>query len=137
MRKVLKHTTLLSCITLLIGFSISFLVYSLELSPNLIKEPVPEHFIHIFLHNAVFIIIYAIPVLGFTYFIYSFSTIFIAIGLVFSRDGILSTLLHLIHLPIELFAFSLIITMGLKIKPKLILWVINLLFVAALIEFYV
>lgn len=137
MTKSLQNAFLLTFIVLTIGFSISALTYSLDISFSLITEPTPTSFFEIFFHNSLFIVIYAIPVLGFVYFVYSFIVIFIAIGLLFLNKGIIYTLLHLIHLPFELFAFALIISMGINYKKENFLIAVVTLFVAALIEFYV
>lgn len=137
MSKSFRNAFILTLTVLIIGFSISALTYSLDISFLLITEPTPTSFFEIFFHNSIFIAIYAIPVFGFVYFVYSFTVIFIAIGLLFSNKGILYTLLHLIHLPFELFSFALIVSMGINYERKNFLIALSTLFFASLIEFYV
>ena len=126
MSKSFRNAFLLTLTVLIIGFSISALTYSLDISFSFITEP-----------NSIFIAIYAIPVFGFVYFVYSFTVIFIAIGLLFLNKGILYTLIHLIHLPFELFAFALVISMGINYERKNFFIAIAVLFISAFIEFYI
>ncbi len=137
MSKSFRNAFLLTLTVLIIGFSISALTYSLDISFSFITEPTPTSFFEIFFHNSIFIAIYAIPVFGFVYFVYSFTVIFIAIGLLFLNKGILYTLIHLIHLPFELFAFALVISMGINYERKNFFIAIAVLFISAFIEFYI
>lgn len=137
MNKHLNHALILTLLVLILGFSITMVVFSLDLKHVLVTEPTPTFFLEIFFHNLLFIVIYSIPVLGFVYFMYSFTTIFIAIGLLFTHIGVVTTLARLWHLPLELFSFALVLTMKPKTRIKPILIAVLMLFVASILEFYI
>lgn len=140
----MKKLFLLFITTLLMGLLISlvssFLTKNLDLK-HYFSDPPPSSWALIFTHNLKFLLYFRIPILGFLYFVYSFFIIFIAIGMAFNHYGIFNTLQKMTHLPIEMLALCIPITLSfnlsLKKEVQYTLLAILLLFIASLLEFYI
>lgn len=123
--------------------SISIFTYIFTKNTNLDQffiDAIPQSFIAILLHNLKVSLIYRIPILGPVHFYFSILIIFISIGLSFSHLGILFSLARLLHLPLELYAFNLSVKtkfIDFKHELKLFSLITILLFIAALLEFYI
>ena len=135
---ILSHLTLI--LTVFIGICVSTLSFIFTKNIQLdiyFSDALPTHFFQIFIHNLTFLIIFSIPFIG---HVYSFLIIFVAIGMHVNHLGLYNTLLKLWHLPIEVYAFSLMIDSSFKpikkrIKP--ILTATLCLLISAIIEFYI
>ena len=138
---ILSHLTLI--LTVFIGICVSTLSFIFTKNIQLdiyFSDALPTHFFQIFIHNLTFLIIFSIPFIGHVYYMYSFLIIFVAIGMHVNHLGLFNTLGKLWHLPIEVYAFSLIIDSSFKpikkrIKP--ILTATLCLLISAIIEFYI
>lgn len=73
---------------------------------------VPYTFLRIFFHNSKFLIFYLVPYVGLVHFVLSFLFIAIIVGFTIISQGFIFTVFRLIHLPLELFAFSLVIVLA-------------------------
>ncbi len=127
-------------LTLSLGLLITCITQQLTTNLNLsnfFDAPLPSDVYAIFFHNLKFIVVYSIPFVGHLYYVYSFLIIFITIGLSYNHLGFLETWIHLFHLPIEVFAFALVLQHNTKPKIILILISILLLALAAWIEFLI
>lgn len=127
-------------LTLSLGLLITCITQQLTTNLNLsnfFDAPLPCDVYAIFFHNLKFIVVYSIPFVGHLYYVYSFLIIFTTIGLSYNHLGFLETWIHLFHLPIEVFAFALVLQHNTKPKIKLILISILLLALAAWIEFLI
>lgn len=131
--------------TLLLGLVISYLSYLVTRSNNLtdyFQGTLPNSAFHILKHNIVFLVYFRIPIFGILYYVYSFVMTFIFIGLSISHQGFLFTMMRLKHLPLELLALSIPVTMSfsrkLNLKKELFYSLVAtcLLIVAAIIEFH-
>lgn len=138
---IFSHLTLI--LTIFIGACVSTLSFIFTKNIPLdiyFSDSLPTHFFQIFIHNLTFLIIYSIPFVGHIYYLYAFLVIFVAIGMHVNHLGLYNTLLKLWHLPIEIYAFSLMIDSSFKpikkrIKPSLTATLC--LLISAIIEFYI
>lgn len=140
MNKALKLTS----VVMIIGVSISFVTLLLVRHQDLthhFKQEIPTSWFDIFKHNCYIYILFCIPLFSIIQYFYSFFIIFVSIGLVFSHIGILQSLWNLKHLPIELFALSIPITVihsksSFKDKCKDLAIGVFILVLSSWIEFY-
>lgn len=142
MRQPFKQLTLLPIINIFFGFLVTIIACE-------IKQMYPEHIIFdgslpqsiqsIFLNNLICYLVYCIPVLGMVIYTISFLYNYVVIGFAFETIGILSSLSRLIHLPAEVYALSIPISMQLfknnysKIKVHTI--GISILLISSIVEF--
>ena len=137
MRRGFTLTIFILCLGFIVSLITSNIVSSLSIE-NFFTDVTPTNLFEIFRHNFFFLFLYSIPCVGVVYFIYSFTLIFISIGLSFHWTGILNTSLKLLHLPLELFAFSTMVVFSFTpLYKRALPFAVStiILFIAAFIEF--
>lgn len=110
LKSFLQSASKLMVIVLSIGL-LSAIVWSIAFT-DFVNDDLPQKFpdfFDIFWNNIKFIFIFMLPIGGWLYFGVTFFYIFILIGISLAYNGIFFTFSHLIHLPFELYAFSLAI----------------------------
>jgi len=106
-------------------------------------KTIPSSAYNIFQHNAKISFIYMIPYVGIIYYIWAFFITYITIGVYMTTYGVAATLVHLWHLPLEVFALSMPIYVGLRYKRLswqeiiyITIFSLFLLFVCSYIEYF-
>lgn len=141
----MKKVFILFFITLSFGFLMSFVAFYFSQDArvdNLFMHPKPTSSWTIFIHNLKILFVYRVPLLGLINYLFSFIIVFSTLGLSFTYQGILATLLQLPHLPFEILALSITASLsisrwkGLKYECHAFIIGTILLFVASVIEFY-
>jgi len=107
------------------------------------EEIIPQNVWDIFIHNAPFSVIYAIPYVGLVYYVIGFFFVYGIIGVYIYSYGYVAAIGHLWHLPLEVFALSIPVYISMQYKKMrwqeigcLIGVSIILLFVSSFIEFF-
>lgn len=110
----------LMLITVLCGmFMIGvILVLDIKIDALYSNQTIAPTFKEIYFHNVVFSMSLLLPVIGILKYIFSMLYSFIVIGLSINQSGLLFVVKKLYHLPIELYAFCLILDIVWRIFQK-------------------
>lgn len=119
-RAIYKTSLKITSLTLVFGSILSlFCAFAFGSSISFEIEGTYPDTMSIFLNNLRFIFVFLIPFLGTIYFLLSFGYIFSLIGVSAVNSGLLFTISRLIHVPLEVFSFSIPITLSILLGRKL------------------
>lgn len=141
MQKALKITALTLCIGMMLSYTVHIFTRSKDLG-HFFTHNTPNSAFEIFFQNIKVYLFFRIPFWGLLHYGYSFSIIFIILGLSLSHNGIIHTFLKMPHLPLEIFALSLALKQSFHLRIDLkkhitiFLLAALILYIAATLEFY-